>query len=51
MAIDKIHPEDQINQFPYMEIYIVVLLIQLIFDNYLNLRQIKVLQVYYLNYP
>lgn len=45
MAIEKINPEGEINQFPYMEIFIVVLLIQLIFDNFLNMRQIKVLQV------
>lgn len=46
MAIEKIFPEENSSfEFPYMGAFILVLLLQMLFDNYLNMRQIKVLQV------
>ena len=45
MAIEIIPKDNQSVQIPYMEIFIIVMILQSLFDNYLNMRQVKVLLV------
>lgn len=44
MAIEVIDQSNLGFQLPYMEIFIFVMLAQMFFDNYINLRQMKVLK-------
>ena len=47
MAIEVINSDNTLGyfQFPYMEVFILVIILQSVFDNYINMRQIRVLLV------
>lgn len=48
MAIEALSSESgAVSGFPYMEVFILVVLAQNIFELYVNLRQARVLQVHF----